>query len=391
MSGFFVFIWLYFFEKYSKFKIFILSNFIWIIGCILFSFSQNYCHLLFFTVFIGIGVEAPSILILLIIFQITLNKNQGKIISAFIAIQGFGSISGVFIAAYFEDLLHLQWNFIFFYIGLITIIWLFFTGVFLYKMNILKNIFSDKLNSLGYSFNFTKIKYILKKKPNIGLIILLIYSIPIVFFFNLWIQKYFQEYHNLTQMEAAISYIALTGSEFLGMVFGGFLYDKFYSEYHYKKFYIAIISLSISIPMFFGGFIIYWKKSIPSKEENLIDLSLNLLNYVISNNYVFISYIFLFIGFFLFALIYPFLLIIINDCNNENEVGIMLAIKNLIEVLGQAISPIIGGLISDLFSILTVMMIIPFFLIIALFNLLIIKNAIRMYFISKNKINLNNL
>ncbi|MGQ4872939.1 MAG: MFS transporter [Promethearchaeia archaeon] len=376
ISGLIIFIWLYFFERYSKFKILNLNMFFWIIGCILLSFSQNYYNFIIFIIIIAIGIEASSIIILLIFFEITPNKNQGKLLSFFIAIQGFGSIFGVFITGYLEDILSLSWRCLFLFLGIFSLIWFLLTSIFIYKNNILKNIFLDPLVEFGYILNFRMIIKILKKKSNLGLIILLIYSIPIVFFLNLWIQKYFQEFHNLTQMEASISYIFLTGGEFLGMVVGGFLFDKYYSIYHYKKYYITIFALLIAIPLFFIGFYISWKKTYYNSTLNLIDLGLDLLNFAFNNSNVFLSYTSLFLGFFFFAMLYPFILIVIKDCNNIKEVGVMLGIKNLIEILGQAISPFIGGLIADIFSIQVVMLVVPFFLIISLLNIILLKKYI---------------
>ncbi|MHA1394823.1 MAG: MFS transporter [Promethearchaeota archaeon] len=384
-SAVFIFIWIYLFGKYSKYKVFLVSSFIWTIGSILFSFSQNYVQILICSAIIGIGIESSAIIILLILFQISPKEDQGKMLSIFIGIQGAGSIFGVFLTAYVEDILSLSWNFVFLFIGILSFLWVCLSGIMLLKYKKIKIEIEPYLNQIGYNLNFKKFREIIKKKTNLSLIILFCYSMPFIFFFNLWLQKYFQDYHSLSQMEAAISYIFLTGGEFLGMIFGGFLYDKFYSRENYNKIYITIIGLAISIPLFFIGFFLFWEKNIHISDDNLISLSLELFNFAISDSIVFLSYIMLFLGFFSFALIYPFVLIVINDCNTENEKGTMLGMESLIEITGQAISPIIGGLIADFFSILIVMLLIPFFLVIPLIHLILMRKTIEKDFLSINK------
>jgi len=387
ISCIFIFIWLYLFGKYSKFKIFLISSFFWIFGCIIFSFSQNYIHLLISAMIIGIGIESSSIFILLFIWEITPKENQGKFLSIFLAVQGAGSLFGVFITAYFEDILYLNWNYVFLFVGILSFFWICISGLVMKKFVSFDIDIKPYLDKIGYNFNFNSLRSTFEKKTNLYLIILFLYSVPIIFFFNLWLQKYFQDYHSLTQMEAAISYIFLTGGEFLGMIFSGILYDRFYSKENYKKIYISIIGIAISIPLFFIGFFIYWEKKNYNSENNLLFLSLDLFNFAISNSTVFLCYVLLFAGFFSFALIYPFTLIVINDCNSESEKGIMLGMETIIEIIGQAVSPIIGGLIADLYSMLIVMLIVPVFLIIPLIHLIFMKKIIEQDFLSINNYN----
>jgi len=376
-SAIFIFIWIRLFGKYSKFKIFIISSIIWISGTIFISFSENYPTLLISSCIIGIGIESSAIIILLILFQITPKENQGKILSIFMAAQGAGGIFNVFLTAYFEDILNLEWNFIFFFIGGISLLWFIITVLMLAKFKQLKVIIIPSLEKIRYDFNAKMLKRIIRKKTNLNLIILLMYSVPIVFFFSLWIQLYYIDYHSLTQMEAAISYIFLTGGEFLGMIIGGLLYDKVHSGSNYKKIYIAFIGLLISIPLLAIGFLIFWEKNHLNTQNNLISLVINLLDYVLKDIAAFSSYVMLFIGFFSFAFIYPFFLILINDCNDENDKGTMIGFRNLIEIIGQGISPLIGGFIADIFSISVVLVMVPIFLILPLIHLLYISRIVQ--------------
>jgi len=96
---------------------------------------------------------------------------------------------------------------------------------------------------------------------------------------------------------------------------------------------------------------------------------------------VFLCYTSLFFGFVSLAMIYPFFLIVINDCNNQNEKIIMFGLENFIEIVGQAISPIIGGIIADSFSILNVFLLIPFYLFIPLIHLYLLRNIMQRDFL----------
>jgi len=385
MSVIFLFIWIYLFGKYSKFKIFLLSSFLWVLGSILFSFSQNYVHLLIFSAIIGCSIEASAIFVLLMLFQISPNQKQGKVLALFMIIQGAGGIFGVFLTATFEDLLGFSWNFVFLFIGIISLIWVIMSGVLFLKTEKFNILIEPYFEKGGYILNFKLFRESLQRKTNLNLIIIIFYSTPFIFFLNLWIQKYFHDYHSLTQMEAAISYIFLSGGEFLGIIFGGFLFDKYYSRDNYNKIFIIIFGIFLSIPLLFIGFLIFWKKPFESSGVGLIDIALNLFHYTFTNPLIFVSYIMLFIGFVCFGLIYPFFLILINDCNNDNEKGTILGIKNLIEIMGQALSPIIGGLIADNFSILIVMLFVPLFLIIPLIHLILMRKVIEADFFSINK------
>ena len=67
---------------------------------------------------------------------------------------------------------------------------------------------------------------------------------------------------------------------------------------------------------------------------------------------------------------------------------IMLGIRNIILIIGQVISPLIGGLIIDFSSILTVMLIVPIFLIIPMLHLFFMRNQIEKEFLANLKLEL---
>ncbi len=387
MSAIFIFFWIYLLGKHSKVKIFLINSFIWISGTIFFSFSQNYYQLLIFSAMMGSCIESSSIIILLLLLQMISKNYQGKLFSLFLIVQGLGALFGAFITSFFADSLGYDWNFVFLFIGILSLTWTCVSALMMLKIQKLKIISAEFLEKIGYNVNFKTTKAILKKKTNYFLIIWWLYSVPIVFFFNLWTQIYFQDYHFLTQMEATLSYIFLSGGEFLGMIIGGWIYDKIYSKKHYKKVLVPIIAMLLSIPLFFLGFIIFWEKGVISApNEDLFSIAINLFQFAISGIRIFISYIFLFLGFLLFALIYPFFFIVINDCNNETDRSVMLGIRNLILIIGQIISPLIGGLIIDLSSILIVMLIVPMFLIIPTIHLFLMRKKIEKDFLANLKL-----
>ena len=312
-------------------------------------------------------------------------EKQGKVLTLYILIQGAGSIFGVFITANFEDILGLSWNYVFLVIGTISLIGVLIAALIFSRFKKVSDVIAPLLDKIGYNLSFKSFRRIIGKRTNKNLLIQLLYVFPIIAFFNLWIQKYFQDYHSLTQMEAAISFIFLTGGEFLGMIVGSFLYDKFYTTKNYKKIYIPMLSILVSIPLFYFGFWINWRWNSNNIDSNLVDVSLGLLDFALANNYAFICYSLLFFGFFAFAFTYPFQLIVINDCNTENDKSTMIAMRNLLELVGLAISPIMGGLIADNFSILIVMIFIPIFLIVPVVHLFFMKKIIEKDFILINK------
>jgi MFS family permease len=382
MAAIFTFIWIYFFGKYSKLKVFLLSSLIWTIGTILFTFSENYFQVLILSAIIGIGVESSSIMILMILFQVTSKKSEGKMLATFIGVQGAGSLFGVLITAYVEDILNLSLNYIFLIIGIISLSWVCLSGFLFLRITRKNEEIDTHLDKIKYRFNLKKFLQIIKKRSNLALIILFLYSVPFIFFFSLWLQKYFLEIHSLSQMEAAMSYVFLTGAEFLGMIFGGFLFDKLYSKNHYKKIYLPVVGIAIAIPLLIIGFSLSWERGAVNSADNLIEISLNLFNFAISDSIVFISYIFLFLGFFFFAFIYPFSLLVINDCNSQEEVAPMLGMQKLLEIVGQSISPLIGGLIADKYSTLMVMLTTSIFLFLPIINLLLVKKTFEKDFLS---------
>lgn len=381
----FLFVWIYLFGKYSRYKIFIANSLIWIIGSVLFGISQNYLSLLITAGILGCGIEASNVFIILILFQMVSKTAQGKTFSLFITVEGLGSLFGIFITSYFEDILNYTWNSVFVFIGFISFIWLIVSGTLLFNFRQVKTIISPYLEQLGYILNFKDLKNIFNKKTNRFLIILWLYSVPIVTILNIWTQKYFIDYHSVSQMEASLSFIFLSGGEFLGMVFGGLLFDKYYSEKNYNKIYIVLISSLISIPLFIIGFSIYWRKNSLTTDEDLISLALNLFIFALENYIIFTSYIVLFLAFFCFAIMYPFFLIIINDCNNESAKNSMIGMRNITKIIGLTISPLIGGLIIDNFSILITMLIVPFFLIIPLVHIFLMRKTIENDFLSSLK------
>jgi len=377
----FMFFWIYLFGKYSRQKIFLINSLVWILGIIIFGFSQHYIHLLIISAIIGCGIEASTVFILLILLQMTPNESEGKLFSFYITIQGLGALFGIFITSYFRDILNYDWSFVFIFIGFFSLLWLIIAGIILIESKNVKNEITPYLEQLGYNLNLNEIKKIFNIKTNRSLVIIWLYSVPIVTFLNVWLQIYFQEYHLLSQMEASLSFIFLSGAEFLGIVFGGFLYDKYYSTKHYKKIYIAVISSIISIPLLVFGFLIYWKKNSLSTDIDLLSLAFDLYFFAINNTPVFVSYIILFLGFFSIALMYPFFLIIINDCNDDAGKNSMIGLQKIILIIGNVISPVIGGFLIVNFSILITMIIVPFFMIIPILHLFLIRNTIEKDFL----------
>jgi MFS family permease len=396
MSAIFIFFWIYLLGKYSKVKIILINSFIWISGAILFSFSQNYYHLLIFSAIMGSCIEASSILILLILLQMISKSYEGKLFSLFLIIQGLGALFGAFITSYLAESLGYDWNYVFLFIGGLSLIWTCVSGLMMLRFKKLKTVTTEDLDKIGYDFNLKSTKSLFKNKTNSFLIIWWLYSVPIIFFFNIWTQIYFQDYHALTQMEATLSYVFLSGGEFIGMIIGGWIYDRLYSKEHYKKILVPITGMVLSIPLLFIGFILFWEKELSIvPNEDLFSTAINLFGFAISSFSVFVSYVSLFMGFILFALIYPFFFVAINDCNNEFNKSVMLGIRSLILIVGQVISPLIGGLIIDLSSTLIVMLIVPIFLIIPTIHLFLMRKEIEKEFLSNLKIesieNINSL
>lgn len=382
----FIFYWLYLFKKYrSPYKVFLVSSFLWVLGSIFFGFSQNYLLLLIFAAIIGAGIESTTIYSLLILFKISTKSSQGKIFSLFISIQGIGSLFGAFITSYFEDVLNFSWGFVFVFIGLISCIYLIISGLLLTKYRGLEDF--ENFKKIGYDLKLRDFRKVLNKKTNQFLVIIWIYSTPIIFILNTWTQKYFLNFHGLSQMEASLSYIFLSGGEFLGMMVGGLFFDSLYSDKHYKKIYIAIAGTLISIPLLLMGFFIPWTKESLTQKQDVLNIAFNLFSFALQNSVVFFSYITLFFGFFSFAVIYPLFLILINDCNEEEDKSTMISLRNFLMITGQIVSPFIGGILIDTFSILFTLVIVPIFLIIPLTHLILMRNTIKNDFLTDNRHN----
>jgi len=222
----FTFIWIYLIERKSFLKVTFIGTLIWIIGCILFSISPNYIFLLLSAAVIGLGIECTTVAALIYILNYTPKNNEGKAFSFYISIQGVGSLFGIFLTSVFSETLQLNWNFVFLFVGLLSLFVLLIIFI-LFKVQKVSLIdYRFDFEKVGYKFEFRSFGEALKKKTNLGIFLLLILATPFFMLFNVWLQKYFQEIHNLSQMEAALTYIFLSGGEFLGMIIGGYLIDK---------------------------------------------------------------------------------------------------------------------------------------------------------------------
>ncbi|MFW6311792.1 MAG: MFS transporter, partial [Nanoarchaeota archaeon] len=102
----------------------------------------------------------------------------------------------------------------------------------------------------------------------------------------------------------------------------------------------------------------------------------------VRNYEVFMSYVLLFLGFMALGVMYPFFLIVINDCNREKGKTVMIGLRDFTNILGQIIGPILGGFIADILSVQYVLLLVPIFLIIPWIHLRIRKKDIESDFLS---------
>jgi len=376
MSAISIFFWILIFSKNSQNPVILISSLIWIGGIIGFAFSTSFFEFLLYSAIIGFGIESCSLLLLSLILQAIKLENQGKIISTIFAVKGIGSFIGVLFTFIFSNILNLKWNFIFIVISVISLVWISVLSILIRTLAKNKNDKIKDLKTTGFYLNFELVKKTFKRKGNKTILLMSLYIYPAVFIYNIWIQIYFQKIHNLSQFEASLLFLTIFGIQFMGFMIGGFLYDFFYSKTNYNKLYISAMSLLIAAPVLLIGFLIPWKKSSIQDSNNIFIVIFKLINQSLINFPMLISIILIFIGSFFYAIMFPILLILINDCNRSEEKSVMLGMNNVLEILGYTTAALVGGLITVLFSLEMVMLLIPIIMLWTSFHMVLKKKVL---------------
>jgi len=205
-------------------------------------------------------------------------------------------------------------------------------------------------------------KVILGNKVNQLLFLILLLFTPINGFNNIWLQKYYIDTRHLNQIMATISVTFTSGAEFLGLILGGVIVDKISYKQPHKRFLIGFISALLAVPCFYFPFVIFWRILVePTENMNFIEICWYMFDSAISDWRIFISYTLLFFGFFFLTFIGLTILPSISEYNRKEHKTIVTDLFLTIYYISWIISPVMGGVIGDIFNLQITFLFEPFF------------------------------
>jgi MFS family permease len=185
--------------------------------------------------------------------------------------------------------------------------------------------------------------------------------LPINGFNNIWLQKYYIEIRGLNQLMATISVVFTSGAEFLGLVLGSKITDKFSEKTPGKRLFIGFIAALIAAPLFLIPFLLIWTLTAhPTIGMNFIEICWYMFISAMKNYQIFLSYILLFFGFFFLAFIGPIIIPALSDFNQSEHKNLAINFCLVIYYFSWVISPILGGIIGDRFSLKHIFLLAPF-------------------------------
>ena len=363
VSFFSSYFWLYLAGKTSNSIAFISGSLLWMIPVMLISLSKSFFMFIFFVALVGAGTESTNIVLYNYFIGLKFNRTFARAYSLITIVQGAGGVFGAFFTAQIQDIMDLEWRMVFFYIFLIIIsLWFIIAFIILFRPKKLNVVMTNKKS---YSITFLRLIQIIKQKKNLLVYLILIISSVGLSYLNVWTQKYFQTVHGVSQTISVISFIFLSGGEFLAYVVGGFVFDKL-RKMNNKIFpYLGFLSLFISAILFTISLSIPWILE-EVAGENFIEICWNLLLSAFNDIKIALFYISIFLAFFSFTFSIPFLIGVLNFTNNHEDRNVLIYVWNTLLVVLYLIFPPIGGIIADNFGLRIMFFVIPFSLYFAL-------------------------
>jgi MFS family permease len=282
---------------------------------------------------------------------------SGKKYSSISAIQGAGGLIGALVAGQLQGFFKIPWRQIFL-----------FLAIFLFTMVILLLIKLRKFPEIHFISTHNEPWRNILKIP-LNRIILIITGTTLFCFamLNSWIQKYFQEFHGLSQQGSVLFMAIFAFGQFLGFILGGFIVDHLYKTKHTIFRYFGLILVIITSSCMTIGFLIPWNIQLGQDSQDYLHLALETIKLALSDSRVFWTIVLVFIGNLINAFA-PYLYLIIR-VKNEEEVGYrIISIIFLINTLSQFICPVLGGLFGDLFGLRILMVACPIVILLTFFG-----------------------
>ncbi len=365
-------IWINLAGKYSNGVVLIVGSLFWITPLLFIPFVTSYIQVLIIVGLIGIGAQSIVVVINNYFVSMEIKDNFAKTNSMLTIIQGAGGVFGTFFAASLQDMANLPWTTPFLYIFVLSLIFLIVNLVFLHlihKKNISINFIQEK-----YVFNFKTIKRLLKMKINrLAIIIALLSIIPLTFL-NIWTQVYFIHEHGVSQSIAMISFVFLSGAEFLGFLFGGYYFDYLKKNNKSNYRYFGFYGFSIAIVFFIIGLSIDWTLThVPG--DNFIELCINLFLAAIRDFRIALFYISFFLAYFSYTFIEPYIFAILFFENKDDDRKMMINLAHTVITLSYLIGPVVGGVIADAFGFTVMFFIVPMALFVSLIPLFLLGKS----------------
>lgn len=351
-------VWINYFEKNQRYPLLKVSTLIWLIILFVISLeSINYNLFLILIIIIGFFIESTNMFVYRIIIVEKDVLVSGKKYSSISAIQGAGGLIGALVAGQLQGFFKIPWRQIFL-----------FLAIFLFTMVILLLIKLRKFPEIHFISTHNEPWRNILKIP-LNRIILIITGTTLFCFamLNSWIQKYFQEFHGLSQQGSVLFMAIFAFGQFLGFILGGFIVDHLYKTKHTIFRYFGLILVIITSSCMTIGFLIPWNIQLGQDSQDYLHLALETIKLALSDSRVFWTIVLVFIGNLINAFA-PYLYLIIR-VKNEEEVGYrIISIIFLINTLSQFICPVLGGLFGDLFGLRILMVACPIVILLTFFG-----------------------
>jgi len=313
---------------------------------------------------IGFGAIIPSIFSL--IGDLVSQDNRSKGYSFFSISTLFGMLLGILLATFASSL---DWRFSFLIIGIlglvITVILLFFKEPTRIGKDHLDLIRKD---DIIYSYRIKKedLKEIFKKKSNFWLILNFVDTIPTgIILFLLW--AYMEDIHNVSR-EMAIFFLAFIFlSTLIGTIIFGIIGDNLFRKgYKKARVYLALMANVAPIPFVFFGLMVPFRAPDGVTIGSLFLIPGAVLMLILTC-----------IGLFLNGATNGSWYATVVDINLPEHRGTVLATANFFDILGRALGPWIGAVVSDALDPLAgINLSIVFWIFLPFFWIPVLKNVI---------------
>ncbi len=198
-----------------------------------------------------------------------------------------------------------------------------------------------KINEVDYTYRIKKedLKVIFKKKSNIWLILNFVDTIPTgIILFLLWV--YMEEIHNVPKDIAIIFLAFIFLSTLLGTIIFGIIGDNLFKKGKKNaRVYLALMANIVPIPFVFIGLMIPFKAPNGVTVGDLFLIPGAIIMLILTS-----------IGLFINGATNGSWYATVVDINLPEHRGTVLATANFFDILGKALGPWIGAVVSDAFN-----------------------------------------